>query len=46
MNSFVVSAAIAAGIVALRKPIAESDGLAWLVTGGVIAYSIVTAASI
>jgi hypothetical protein len=46
LNSFVVSAAIAAGIVALRKPIAESDGLAWLVTGGVIAYSIVTAASI
>lgn len=46
MNSFVVSAAIAAGIVALRKPTAESDGFAWLVTGGVIAYSIVTAAGI
>lgn len=46
MNSFIISAALAAGIVTLRKPIANSDGLAWLVTGGVIAYSIVTAASI
>lgn len=46
MNSFIISAALAAGIVTLRKPIANSDGLAWLVTGGVIAYSIVTAVGI
>jgi hypothetical protein len=46
LNSFIISAALAAGIVALRKPLANSDGLAWVVTGSVIAYSIVTAVGI